>query len=76
VDQSAESAAQFSSWFSIHNALVAFSAVLRFLPIHPWGAAPGSALTGARLALITDSRSGFQHKLSVPPAWDTVPSLS
>ncbi len=34
MDQSAESAAQFSSWFSIHNALVvevnrAFSAVLR-----------------------------------------------
>jgi len=34
VEESAESAAQFSSWFSIHNALVvevnrAFSAVLR-----------------------------------------------
>jgi len=44
VEESAESAAQFSSWFSIHNALVAevnraFSAVLRFLPMHP-GALP------------------------------------
>jgi len=81
VDKALKARVQFSALFSIHNVLVAevnrpFSAVLRFLPMHPGAMPQGWALTGAPLALITDSRPGFQHNLSVSPAWDTVPSLS
>jgi len=45
VEESAESAAQFSSWFSIHNALCGGGesrfqrCTSRFLPMHP-GALP------------------------------------